>query len=517
VINRAIEVAAPFRKRENGEKAVAAGRVAGRIGRPFSFRMSDNSPSHPATATARSSKRGTILVTASALFVVAMLLYLERVPGVLHWPMRLLFVASLLFLGFAAFRKLTASKIEAKKVLFTLILAAFMYGALFVICLVFVKLMSAKDEALTTAITTELTEKSRRGVKAQLSGDSPVVFDREIGWVQRPGYSWKGHSISKQGLRGTKEYPETPADPAKRILCIGDSFTFGYEVGDDQAFPHHGEQLKPGTEWINLGNCGSGLTQSLLQYRKNGRKFGGKYVVIGFMTNNNKRTVNCFRPFVSPDDPMTPLTQPYAKFSDGKYSLEPNPYQALADYEKLLADEAGEIGRLHSLDYLTWSNQQSSKNPVVRTLRYVMEKRDVDRNIDVLLNKPVDNAPVKYRPSDDPYGPSLWHPKSPGFQANAMTFDLYYNEVIADGRVPIIVVLPSAQDVVDRGRGRPDKHAALMVYLKEKGYRCFDFLDSLQARYPDQLTKEKFYVNTHFNGETNRFLAEEIIKALELP
>jgi hypothetical protein len=471
----------------------------------------------PSTSKAGTSKRGTFLVAGSILFIVGMLLYVERLPGALHWPVRLLFVAAVGWLLFAAFRKVSGSKIEGKKVVFTLIIAAFMYGALFLICLMFVKLMSAKDEALTTARTNSLAEKSRRGVKAQLSGDSPVVYDREIGWVQRPGFAWKGHSISKQGLRGTKEYPETPADLDKRILCIGDSFTFGYEVGDDETFPHHGELLRPGTEWINLGNCGSGLTQSLLQYRKNGRRFGGKYVVIGFMTNNNKRTVNCFRPFVSPDDPMTPLTQPFAKFSDGRFTLEPNPYQDLSDYQRLLDDEAGEIGKLHQLDYLTWSNQQSAKNPVVRTLRYVMEKRDVDRNIDVLLNRPVDDSPVKYRPSDDPYGPSLWHPKSPGFQANAMAFDLYYNEVIADGRVPIIVILPSAQDVVDRGRGRPDKHASLVKYLKEKGHRHFDFLDSLQARHPNDMKKEKFFVNTHLNGETNRFLAEEIIKALELP
>lgn len=453
----------------------------------------------------------------SLAVVLVALLFLEKLPGWSLWPMRLLFAAAGLFLAGAIVGKIARSKWDAKVAVFSLILAAFLYGTLHLMCLVWVKLMSAKDEALTTVDTSALTEKSRRGVRAQLSGDSPVVFDREIGWVHRAGYSWKGHTISAQGLRGTRTYPETPADPERRLLCVGDSFTFGYEVGDDQTYPHHGEQVRPGTEWINLGICGAGLTQALLQYRQNGRKFGGRYVVIGFMTNNNKRTVNCFRPFVSPDDPMTPLTQPFAKVSNGRFSLEPNPYQALSDYERLLADEAGEIGRLYQMDYFTWSNQQGSRNPVLRTLRYVADKRDVGRNWDRLLGRPVDESPVKYRPGDDPYGISLWHPRSPGFQANAAVFDRFVSEVVADGRVPLIVFLPSAQDVEERAKGKPAKHGAMLKHLERQGYRFFDFLDSLSARYPDALKKERFYVNTHFNGETNRFLAEEIVKALALP
>lgn len=463
------------------------------------------------------SRRSVWLIWGAVAVILASLFYFDRLPSAIWWPMRGLFVVAAVFLVVALVRAIIAARLDGKKVIFSLILIAFMYGTLHLMCLVWVKLMSAKDDALTTVDTSKLTEKSRRGVQAQLSGDSPVIYDREIGWVHRAGYSWKGHSIGAQGLRGTKTYPEAPADPDKRLICVGDSFTFGYEVTDDQAYPFHGEQLRPGTEWLNLGICGAGLTQALLQYRKNGRKFGGKYVVIGFMTNNNKRTVNCFRPFVSPDDPMTPLTQPFAKMADGKFSLEPNPYQSLSDYEKLLADEAGEIGRLYEMDYFTWSHQQGAKNPVMRTLRYIADKRDMDRNWDRLWNRPVDDAPVKFRPGDDPYGVSLWHPRSPGFQANAAVFDLIVAEVVADGRVPLIVFLPSAQDVEDRAKGKPAKHGAMLQHLQRQGYRYFDFLDSLAARYPGDLKKEKFYVNTHFNGETNRLLAEEIVKALDLP
>lgn len=477
--------------------------------------MTGNSATSPNPARAARFSRSTLLVVGSVVVVLLTLLLLKKIPSALHWPMRLLFVASVGWLVISLFKALAGRKFDGKKVAFSLILVVMCYGTLYLISAVFVKLMSAKDEALTTVDTSALSEKARRGTEGMLSGDSPIQYDLEVGWVHRPNYAWKGHSISEQGLRGTRVYPESPADPEKRILAIGDSFTFGYEVTDEQTFAHHGEQLAPGTEWINLGICGGGLTQSLLQYRKNGRKFGGKYVVIGFMTNNIKRTVNCYRPFVSPDDSMTPLTKPYAKIVDGVFSLEPNPYQDPAEFEKLLANESEAIGKLYEMDYFSWSQQKGISNPVLRTLGYVWDRRDGDENLALLLNRPVDPY-GKFRPGGDPYGSAIWHPKSLGFQANAQVFDIFYNEIIADGRVPLIVILPSGADVEKRAEGGTPKHAALLDHFEAKGYRHFDFLDTLAEAHGDKLSPKDLYVKTHFNGESNALLAREIIKALEL-
>ena len=68
----------------------------------------------------------------------------------------------------------------------------------------------------------------------------------------------------------------------------------------------------------------------------------------------------------------------------------------------------------------------------------------------------------------------------------------------------------------DRHEGRRAAHASLLEYLQDKGYRHFDFLDSLEAIYKDKLSPDPLYVRTHFNGATNKLLAEEIIKALSL-
>ena len=451
------------------------------------------------------------------LVIVAALLFLGQFPAWLHWPVRVACAAAVVLLVSSAFRFLRTVKLEVKKVVFSLILLAIVYGTVHVMCHVFVTLMSERDETLVDVEPSRLSHKARLGIQAMLDGQSPVIYDREIGWVHRPGYQWNGHTVTEQGFRGTRIYPETPADPAKRIICVGDSFTFGYEEADNETFPYFGEQLRPGTEWVNMGICGAGLTQALLQYRKTGRKFGGKHVVIAFMTDNQKRTVNCFRALVAPTSSMTPLTQPYARMTNGRLSIEPNPFQDISDYPKLLANEATELARLEALDYPSWSNQHPSHNPVVRTLAYVAESWSVPQNFATLLNQPEKKVVKDLRKMENPYGNAIWEPESPGFQANIAVFDLFYNEVIQDGRIPLIVILPDIEDVKHRARGRKPVHHALLAHLKDKGYRHFDFLDSLERRHPENFTKEAFFVATHYNGETNKFLAEEIIKALELP
>ncbi|MFZ4766505.1 MAG: SGNH/GDSL hydrolase family protein [Roseimicrobium sp.] len=453
----------------------------------------------------------------SLLCVCAGLFTTSALPNALLWPMRVLFAGAALWLTFAAVRMAMTAKLDGKKIVFTGILGLFLYGMFFLMCHVFLKLMSAKDESVMSAKTDALTDAARLGIRAMLDGASPVQYDAEIGWVHRPGYEWRGHSITAQGLRGTKLYPETAADPSKRILCIGDSFTFGYEVPDAECYPAHGEGLLPGMEWINLGLCGAGLTQMLEQYRKNGRKFGGKYVVIGFMTNNKKRTVNSYRAFLAPTSSMTPMTMPFAKMTNGVHSIEPNPYQSLADYERLLENEPEELAKLRELDYITWSNLHGSTNPIARTFRYVFEAYGVRRNLDVLLQRREDARPPRPGPGEEPYGDSIWHPASLAFQANTGVFDLLHKEILADGRIPLFVILPSAQDVKERSKGLTPLHKELLAYLREKEYPHFDFLDSLERKHGRKLREEDLYVGTHFNGVTNKLLAKEIIKALRLP
>lgn len=451
------------------------------------------------------------------MFCLAAVVFFQHMPTGLRWPVRLLTLISAVWLMIATVRKIRATKFSGKKMVFSLIIAGFFYAALSLICHVFIGLMGQRDDRLTSHGFDSLSAKCRSGIEAMLNGTSNNAFDWEVGWVPRPGFQSDLYHINQQGIRGLREYPLTPPDPAKRILCMGDSFTFGYEVIENETYPHHAELLRRGTEWINLGNCGTCLLQSLLHYRKTGKKFGGKHVVIGFMTDDGKRTVNCFRPFISPNEGSTPYAKPFAKYSKRKFSIEPNPYQYISGYRTLLANESQELTRLRQIDYLAWSRQADTANPILRTMNFAWESLHVDRSIDSLLARPPRKTGLKQHHFTSPYGRAIWHPDSPGFKTLTRLFDLYHREVVADGRIPLIVIIPGALDVEHRNRQAPRQYASLVEHFKAKKFRYLDFLDPLAARHKMDFSYEALFVGTHYQGHVNKELAEEIIKALRLP
>lgn len=117
----------------------------------------------------------------------------------------------------------------------------------------------------------------------------------------------------------------------------------------------------------------------------------------------------------------------------------------------------------------------------------------------------------------DPYGRAIWNPDSPGFVALTRVFDLLFNEIIADGRVPLIVIIPGPLDVENYRKQRPRLYEALMDHFKTKQYRYLDFLDPLVAAHQGDLSYQALFHARHFLAPINKELAEATIKALPLP
>ena len=167
---------------------------------------------------------------------------------------------------------------------------------------------------------------------------------------------------------------------------------------------------------------------------------------------------------------------------------------------------------------MTWSNQAATTNPVMRTAEYVVEAMHLDRNVDALLNRkprkasaksgkggarpegPADNtqeAELKSRwPKDlskmDPYGRAIWNPNSLGFTAITRLFDLYYEEIIADGRIPLIVIIPGPLDIENERKHLPRVYEALDEHFKARRVHYLDFLDSLLQRFQPLLTNRYY-------------------------
>ena len=107
-------------------------------------------------------------------------------------------------------------------------------------------------------------------------------------------------SSNSRGVRGTAEHPDVKPPGTTRILVLGDSFTFGEDVGDDETYSHHLQSMLPRAEVINLGVHGYGHDQMLLYLREVIGHYRPDVVLLGFLTGDMERNVLSFRDYAKP-------------------------------------------------------------------------------------------------------------------------------------------------------------------------------------------------------------------------
>ncbi len=131
-------------------------------------------------------------------------------------------------------------------------------------------------------------------------------FDSVRGWALIPNlrnmsvFNGKFLNSNSRGIRGAVEYSESPPLGKKRILVLGDSFTFGEEVSDDQTYAHYLETLLPDTEVLNFGVHGYGHDQMLLYFKQEGVRYHPDVVLVGFMWLDMDRNVPAFTFYAKP-------------------------------------------------------------------------------------------------------------------------------------------------------------------------------------------------------------------------
>jgi hypothetical protein len=177
-----------------------------------------------------------------------------------------------------------------------------------------------------------LEERLRRGPS---SAGALGQFDRELGWT------WVRPGVDEPGLdrdtRGPGHYEDPKPDGILRVACFGDSYTFGMEVADDEAWPRAMEAARPGLEAPNLGVGGYGTDQALLRFRRSASTLHADVVCIGLMLENIGRNVNRYRPLWYPADPGC-YAKPRFVLEDGELRLVPLPFATQDELVDAVAD-----------------------------------------------------------------------------------------------------------------------------------------------------------------------------------
>ncbi len=106
------------------------------------------------------------------------------------------------------------------------------------------------------------------------SGSTIRHYDPLLGWVTDTSLSrpqlWSGSGLhtNAQGFRGRSDIASRVPAGRIRVLCSGDSFAFGEQVGDDEAWCHLLTRQDQRLETVNFGLSGYGVDQAYLRYRR---------------------------------------------------------------------------------------------------------------------------------------------------------------------------------------------------------------------------------------------------------
>jgi hypothetical protein len=133
-----------------------------------------------------------------------------------------------------------------------------------------------------------------------------AIYHPTRGWTLKPDikelpvFGKKILNSNSKGLRGKAEFQYERSARKQRMVVLGDSFTFGEEVSDDETYSHYLQASLPGTEILNFGVQGYGHDQMLLYLREEGVKYHPDVVVLGFAYLDIYRNIESFFAYAKP-------------------------------------------------------------------------------------------------------------------------------------------------------------------------------------------------------------------------
>jgi hypothetical protein len=127
------------------------------------------------------------------------------------------------------------------------------------------------------------------------------VADSVIGWKMRPRvkFSWNGaefHSTyvsNTSGFRASSDFD--PFETRKKIVVVGDSFTFGTGIQYEDTYGARIESDLPGSVVYNLAMPGFGLDQVWLTLRNKGLPLKPDLVIVGLVSVDFRRSLTAYR------------------------------------------------------------------------------------------------------------------------------------------------------------------------------------------------------------------------------
>ncbi len=166
--------------------------------------------------------------------------------------------------------------------------------------------ISGTRAAFSPSLRRELSWRARHaGTSGAPLPEASYAFSPTLGWELRPNVRTERVTSNSQALRGSREYTTEPGAETLRVLCVGDSLTFGAGLRDEETMPARLEAVlngDRGSRWevLNFGVEGYGTDQQWLYFAEKGLRYKPDVVVLAFFELNLERNVMSFRDYAKP-------------------------------------------------------------------------------------------------------------------------------------------------------------------------------------------------------------------------
>ena len=318
--------------------------------------------------------------------------------------------------------------------------------------------------------------------------------DNQLGWP------------SPDGLRNSKNFDSSGsriipafADVEKHQTCIslyGDSFTWSYEVDHEFAWSNVLSTLV-NCRVANYGVGGYGSDQAYLRFRQN-KHDDSSVVFLNHLSENILRNVNQFRSLLYPGKGLG-FKPRFIVNEEGDPELLPLPTFDPLQYKDVV---------LHPSKY--FENEYflpgGSSGTSVASFPYTIS-----------IFRSFDHFHVRAKLRREPGHLEFYKKKhnSGGLGVTAAILTRFHNDAIARGKVPIITIIPTGNDLSYYSQHKVWPYQSLIDDLSNRGISVLNFGEGIMS-YVGQRNPCSLFGNcsAHFNEEGYKVLAQLAYKHL---